>query len=463
MNNGTSQSHTRAAEARSRIDSWSAGVPVLTGEFAADSARTTSFLARGSSLLSSLPARPERGPREGELAGAIHGGLRQARRAFLAAYADTVYDELTEARRRPMRLEDLVNLAAERYPGLVPGRAEMDAEAQRMQEDKEGIEIDQGIFINAVLRCRHAGEHLITSMLRPTADALDRLPAFQRSGFADLGRVTVERSGGAGHVTVRNGRFLNAEDEPTVADLETAVDLVLLDDSIDVGVLRGGPVDHPRYQGRRAFSSGVNLTHLYEGRISLVGFMLRRELGLMHKILRGHVHGQAAGDGDLSTREKPWIGVVDSFAIGGGAQIALLLDHVIAEKGSYFSLPALIEGIIPGSANLRLCRFVGARAARRMVFWGTPVYADEPDGLLFCDRVAGADKIGAELDAGTEHLANPAVVGNRRILLNSEESADQFRYFIASYAAEQANLLHSPALASNLKRTWVERGAARSA
>jgi hypothetical protein len=48
---------------------------------------------------------------------------------------------------------------------------------------------------------------------------------------------------------------------------ERGVDLILLDPAIEVGVLRGGVVRHPRYAGQRVFGSGINLTHLYEGRI----------------------------------------------------------------------------------------------------------------------------------------------------------------------------------------------------
>jgi (3,5-dihydroxyphenyl)acetyl-CoA 1,2-dioxygenase len=53
-----------------------------------------------------------------------------------------------------------------------------------------------------------------------------------------------------------------------------------------------------------------------------VDFMLRRELGPMHKMLRGHWLGP--GHAALpETKEKPWIGAVDTFAIGGGLQLLL--------------------------------------------------------------------------------------------------------------------------------------------
>src|SRR5437763_264350 len=81
-------------------------------------------------------------------------------------------------------------------------------------------------------------------------EALERLAAFQQDGTADLSGAVVERRGKAGYVSVRNPRFLNAEDDATLGPTEVAIDLVLLDPAIEVGVLRGAPVEHPRYRGR---------------------------------------------------------------------------------------------------------------------------------------------------------------------------------------------------------------------
>ena len=126
---------------------------------------------------------------------------------------------------------------------------------------------------------------------------------------------------------------------------------MLLDDSIEVGVLRGAPATHPKHAGRRIFGAGINLTHLYHGKISLVEFMIERELGVVSKMYRGHDLGDPAGGVLEDRREKPWIAAVESFAIGGACQWLLVMDRVIAEQGSYFNLPARKEGIIPGCAE----------------------------------------------------------------------------------------------------------------
>src|SRR4029453_3559079 len=97
----------------------------------------------------------------------------------------------------------------------------------------------------------------------------------------------VARRGKAGIVELRNLRYLNAEDNAAAAALETAVDLVLLHPELEVGVLRGGVVDHPKHAGRRIFQSGANLTHLYYGQIGLVEFFVTRALVYINKSYRG--------------------------------------------------------------------------------------------------------------------------------------------------------------------------------
>src|SRR5262249_16940364 len=161
-----------------------------------------------------------------------------------------------------------------------------------------------------------------------------------------------------------------------------AVDLVLLDDTIEVGVLRGGPATHPKHAGRRIFGSGINLTHLYRGQISLIEFMLERELGLVNKMYRGHGLGDFRQTDLGGRREKPWIGAVDSFAVGGACQWLLVMDRVVAADDAYFNLPAHRDGIIPGCANLRLPRFMGERLARQAIFFDRRFPASSAEGRL---------------------------------------------------------------------------------
>ena len=232
----------------------------------------------------------------------------------------------------------------------------------------------------------------------PSARRWTGSPNSASSGFADLGEAKVERKGKVGHVTLTNPKFLNAEDDRATAALETAVDLVLLDDAIEVGVLRGGTVQHPKYAGRRIFNAGINLTHLYYGQISFVHFFIERELGLLHKIYRGHWRSESYDEQFEDYVEKPWVAAVEAFAIGGGCQLLCVMDRVLAEQGAYFNLPASKEGFIPGAANLRLPRLVGIKLAREGIFFERVFHADTPEGRMICDEVVPA----GEMDAAIE-------------------------------------------------------------
>jgi thioesterase DpgC len=376
---------------------------------------------------------------------------------WLRTDAAAIYDELTDGLSKELRVSELVYAAAERLPGLLPTRAEIDAERELAQRDKRGLEIDQGIFVAHVLAESRSGFHLMHSMSQPKAEALTLLADFQRLGCVDLGPMRVDRVANVGHVTIQNHAFLNSEDDVSTAAMETAVDLVLLDDAIQLGVLRGGAATHPKYAGRRIFGSGINLTHLYYGKISLVEFMLERELGVVSKLYRGHSIG-AFDDVELENRrEKPWIAAVESFAIGGACQWLLVMDRVIAESGSYFNLPARKEGIIPGCADLRLPRFVGERLTRQAILFNREFPADSPQGLLIADEVVAGEDVEPAIERSAAELTSAGVTSltaNRKALRLGQEPLDRFRRYMAGYSRDQAYCLYSPALIDNLERNW---------
>ncbi|MBV9282593.1 MAG: enoyl-CoA hydratase/isomerase family protein [Chloroflexi bacterium] len=425
-------------------------------DFTRDTRAATRFFERGGELLRRLPSKPGRGEREAAVAGQIEGALREARTRFLRAYLEPIYRSLTDDYRCSLRTEDLVYRAAERYPGLTPSREIVLAERASLQKDKEGAEIDQGLFLSQVLAHPRAGAHLVHAMLRPRPESLERLDEFQRTGVADLGKAAVERRGRAGHLLLRNLRFLNAEDDSTVDALEIGVDLILLDPSIEVGVMRGARVDHPRYRDRHVFSAGLNLTHLYHGKISYL-FYITRDLGFVNKIYRGLAGPELHPGEPETTREKPWIAAVEAFAIGGGCQILLVMDRVLAEETAFFNLPARKEGIIPGTANLRLPRAVGARLARDAILFDRQFSAASPEGRLICDEVVPVGEMDAAIERAVAALTGSGLVsaaGNRRALRVGEEPRAVFQAYMATYAREQAYCHFRPALIRNLEVNW---------
>jgi (3,5-dihydroxyphenyl)acetyl-CoA 1,2-dioxygenase len=368
-----------------------------------------------------------------------------------------IYDALTDGRRRSLRVAELVYLAAEEFPGLVPTRAAIDEERERLQKDKLGLEIAQGDFIAHVLAHPRTGRHLLHAMAQPRPEAVAGVDELRRTGSVDLGPMRVDCDGTVGVVSIQNHAFLNSEDDVSTSALEVAVDLILLDDTIEVGVLRGAPATHPKHAGRRIFGAGINLTHLYYGKISLVEFMIERELGVVSKMYRGHDLGDPAGGVLEDRREKPWIAAVESFAIGGACQWLLVMDRVIAEQGSYFNLPARKEGIIPGCANLRLPRFVGERLTRQAIFFNRVFEADSAEGRLIADEVVPGDAIEGAVERAAAELTSAggtSLVANRRALRVAHEPLDVFRRYMSNYARDQARCLYSPALIDNLERNW---------
>lgn len=409
----------------------------------ASAQRALAAIARDAEeALAALPEPAQRSPGQRARAAEVMDPARSARSRFMDEYADAVYDHLTAGRTLHLRLAELADAAAVAFPGLLPTSEQLAAERERPQSAKEGREIDQGIFFRGLLRSSPVGLHLMDAMLTPTERAQRLLPEFRRTGLVELRSVRLERLGEAAHLTMCRDDCLNAEDNEQVEDMETAVDLALLDPGVSVGLLRGGPMSHPRYRGRRVFSAGINLKALHAGEISLVDFLLRRELGYIHKLIRG-VRVDKGASWQSHTVEKPWVAAVDTFAIGGGAQLLLAFDRVLAGSDAYFSLPAAQEGIIPGAAGLRLGRVAGSRISRQVVLWGRRVQADEPDGRLLFDETVDPEDLDRAVEESLDRLNAPAVVANRRMLNLAEEPPDVLRAYLAEFALQQALRLYS--------------------
>jgi thioesterase DpgC len=439
------------------IADWVASAPPEEASFEAASHTVAEFLTRGEDMLRRLPPRRDRNESEEAAAAELKATLDGARSSFLRIHAEDVYVALTNDLRKAVRDENLVYAAAELVPGLVPTREAMAAERALPLPDKEGLELAQGLFLSFVLASERCGSHLVWAMLRPTDEALDRLDAFRVTGAADLGGTYLERRGRSAYIEIRNDRFLNAEDCETLPTTEVAVDLALLDPAVEVGVIRGAVVTHPRYAGKRVFGAGVNLTHLYHGRLDFM-FFVTRDLGYVNKLFRGVSAEEHRPDEPEETIEKLWIAAVETFAIGGACQLLHTVDHVIATRGSRLFLPARKEGILPGASNLRLPRSVGDRLARRAILSGLEFAGGTPNGDLLIDEVVESEE---EMDSAiarrVEALTSSGLVnaaGNRRALRVGAEPLDLFRRYMATFCREQAYCHLSPALVRNLEQHW---------
>ena len=437
------------------VKGWARTAPPRTTELQTDKAAFSHFWLRSVELLARLPAKPKRSADEAAAAAEILLLARDSRTRFMRAHARGIYETLTAGRSRFVRVDELCVRATKEYPGLVPDAKALERDTGSAQGDKDGLEVDQGIFLSQVLSDPVAGAHLCHAMLLPRAESHELLPRFAENGKIEFDGARLERQGKASILTMRNPKYLNAEDEGTLEGMETAVDLALLDPRTEICVLRGDTVTHTKHAGKRIFGAGINLTHLYQGRIRFLWYMIR-DLGLVNKIYRGLALPDVPPEED--SIEKLWIAAVEGFAIGGHCQLLLTIDQVVAAKDAYMTLPARKEGIIPGAANLRLPRHVGDRIARQAILAERRIDCASPEGRLICDYIVAPDAMDFEVNRLVGHITGSGMVsaaGNRRALRISEEPLDAFRRYMAVYAREQAHCHFSPALISNLEKFWM--------
>jgi thioesterase DpgC len=172
---------------------WAKASPRVTGSLKRDAAAATKFWRTGSDLLAKLPKKPQRTREQQSAAEAILSACRRLREDFLKKHADAIYRRLTKNLSAFHRADDLAYDVVKLIPGLTPTRKQVDADSTLMQSEKDGIEIDQGIFLAHTLALPEAGMHLCEAMLRPKQESIARVDEFVRNGVIDFGPARLER------------------------------------------------------------------------------------------------------------------------------------------------------------------------------------------------------------------------------------------------------------------------------
>jgi (3,5-dihydroxyphenyl)acetyl-CoA 1,2-dioxygenase len=149
-------------------------------------------IRNGRALLARLPLRSQRTPMQKAAGEAIVHLTADAAWRFFRRHAVPMYRDLTREGARSLRVDALLWQAATRWPDILPTQAELAAESEHMQADKDGLEIHQGLLVSQVLADPQTGHHLIRAMLRPRPESLELLPRFVATGYADLGTARVE-------------------------------------------------------------------------------------------------------------------------------------------------------------------------------------------------------------------------------------------------------------------------------
>src|SRR5258705_10678859 len=120
--------------------SWAAVRPEITEDFQHDADVHSTFWAKGYELLGALPEKPKRNPEQARAAETILTAGRETREFFLRRHAQALYAVLTKNQTSFVRAEPLAYEAASLVPGLVPTRAQVAEQGEKVQRDKDGIE-----------------------------------------------------------------------------------------------------------------------------------------------------------------------------------------------------------------------------------------------------------------------------------------------------------------------------------
>jgi enoyl-CoA hydratase/carnithine racemase len=191
--------------------------------------------------------------------------------------------------------------------------------------------------------------------------------------------ISLRTEGHIGIVTLERPEALNAISGALADDLTTCLRRVAINEDVWVVVLAAA--------GDKAFCVGADLKE--RSGFSLVDFYENRErMRSMFAAVRG--------------LPQPAIASVFGFAFGGGFELALSCDVIIAAEGSQLGLPEVLVGLLPaGGGTQLLTRKVGASRAKNMIFRGKRIDAEEAAAIGLVSEVVPRD----ELEAKTIEVA----------------------------------------------------------
>jgi enoyl-CoA hydratase/carnithine racemase len=132
---------------------------------------------------------------------------------------------------------------------------------------------------------------------------------------------------------------------------------------------------------------------------------------------------------------KPVISAVNGIAYGGGFELAIASDFIIAAESARFAVPEIKLGILPGFAIVRLSDIVGRAKAKEMSMLGDPVSAEEACRLGIVSRVVPDDRLLAEALAFAERIASQPrlAVQMAKSFYNRGLGGDEMRHAIDGF------------------------------
>ena len=180
--------------------------------------------------------------------------------------------------------------------------------------------------------------------------------------------ITTEGRGAVALITFNRPKALNALNGQMIGELNQALDGFEADDAVRVMVVTGS---------ERAFAAGADV-----------------------KEMQAKTYVEVAKNDFIAPWErisrcrKPVIAAVAGYALGGGCEVAMMCDTIIAADSAKFGQPEITLGVIPGSGGTqRLTRAVGKAKAMDMVLTGRMMDAEEAERAGLVSRVVPADAL----------------------------------------------------------------------
>ena len=211
-------------------------------------------------------------------------------------------------------------------------------------------------------------------------------------------------TGPIGRVIINRPEALNALNQDVLQSLALTLEKIEKDLSIRVVTITGA--------AEKAFAAGADVRSMYDlGPRPIADYL---ELG--QRVMRR-----------IETLRVPVIAMVNGYALGGGLELALACDMIIASKNALLGQPEVNLGIIPGfGGTQRLIQRCGVGTARRLCYSGELVGADEGYQIGLVDKVFEADQLAHQVTLFAETIANKAplaVEKAKKVIRLSQESS----------------------------------------
>jgi enoyl-CoA hydratase len=201
--------------------------------------------------------------------------------------------------------------------------------------------------------------------------------------------VILERKGAVGLITLNRPQALNALSASLIRDLGAALDELEADEAIGAIVITGSD---------KAFAAGADIKEMADR-----SYM---DVYLSDFITKGWER--------VGTCRKPVVAAVAGYALGGGCEIAMMCDTIIAADTAKFGQPEITIGTIPGSGGTqRLARAIGKAKAMEMCLTGRMMDAEEAERSGLVSRIVpAADLLGEALKVAGKiaAMSRPAVL-----------------------------------------------------